>query len=79
MSSKVKIKLDRKGVGALLKSEEVMTVLKEEADSRAATAGEGYGVNTYVGKNRCNAEIKAETHKARQDNLKNNTLLRLIS
>lgn len=77
--SKVKVELNRAGVRELLKSEEVMSVLKSEAQKRAAAAGNGYTVNTYVGKNRCNAEILAETKEARRDNLQNNTLVRVIS
>ena len=56
-----------------------MAVLEKEASQRAAGLGPGYSVNTYVGKNRCNAEILAETEEAKQDNLDNNTLLRAIS
>ena len=77
--SKVKVKLNRAGVRELLKSAEVMAMLEQEAQTRASAAGAGYGVNTYVGRNRCNAEILAETAAARRDNLDNNTLVRLIS
>ena len=77
--SKFKFELDRAGVRELLQSEGVMSVLSSEANSRAASLGEGYSVNTYVGRNRCNAEICAETPEAQRDNLENNTLLRTIS
>lgn len=77
--SKVKVELNRAGVRELLRSGEIMAVLSAEANSRASSLGPGYGVNTYVGKNRCNAEISAETAEARRENLKNNTLLRTIS
>ena len=79
MSKKVEVELDSAGVRELLKSGEIMTVLEGEALQRAQLAGAGYGVNTYVGRNRCNAEILAETEEARRDNLTNNTLLKVIS
>ena len=77
--SKVKVKLNKAGVREVLRSGEVMAALEAEANSRADRAGSGYGVNTRVGKNRCNAEIRAETREAQRDNLKNNTLARLLS
>ena len=77
--SKVKIELNKAGVRELLQSSEIMAVLEKEASSRVAGLGPGYSVNTYVGRNRANAEIVAETEEARQDNMQNNTLLRAIS
>lgn len=79
MSKKVRVELNSAGVRGLLKSGEMMAVLESEANARAQQAGAGYGVNTYVGRNRCNAEIRAETAEARRDNLKNNTLLKVMS
>ena len=77
--SKVEFKLNRSGVREVLRSAGIMSVLEGEAQSRASRAGAGYGVSTYVGKNRCNAEIRPETAAARRDNLRNNTLLRTIT
>lgn len=77
--SKVKVELNRAGVRELLRSEEIMSLLKSEAQKRASAAGAGYSVNTHVGRNRCNAEVLAETDEARRDNLKNNTLVRVMS
>ena len=77
--SNVQVKLNKAGVRELLRSGEVMDMLKSEAVERAGVAGTGYTVNTFVGRNRCNAEIVAETYEARRDNLKNNTLLRVMS
>ena len=74
----MKVKLNKAGVRDVLRSGEVMAALEAEANSRANSAGSGYGVNTYVGKNRCNAEVRAETREAIRDNLKNNTLARLL-
>ena len=77
--SKVRVKLNKAGVRELLQSGEIMAVLAAEAGSRASALGPGYSVNTYVGRNRCNAEIVAQTEEAIQDSLDNNTLLRAIS
>ena len=77
--SSIEFKLNRAGVREVLKSEGIMSILEGEAQARAAKAGSGYGVSTYVGKNRCNAEIRPETAAARRDNLRNNTLLRTLS
>ena len=76
---KVKVELNRAGVRELLRCDAVKAMLESEANARAASAGAGYTVNSYVGRNRCNAEILAETREARKDNLKNNTLLKVIS
>lgn len=73
------MQLNRAGVRELLRSDAVKAMLESEAKTRAASAGAGYTVNSYVGRNRCNAEIMAETGEARRDNLKNNTLLKVIS
>lgn len=79
--SKIKIELNRAAVRELLRSGEVMGVLEAEARNRANALGHGYGVNTYVGRNRGNAEVAivAETEDAIHDNLENNSLLRSIS
>ncbi len=78
--SKVKVELNRAGVRELLQSSAVMDVLKREAEARAAKAGSGYEVSTFVGRNRANASyVSAATDEANRDNLENNTLLRTIS
>lgn len=77
--SKVKIELNRAGIREVLRSDGMAAMLETEARKRADGLGDGYGVNTYVGRNRVNVEIIAETPEARRDNLKNNTLLRAIS
>ena len=78
MSNKVRIELNSAGIVELLKSSEIESCCNEIAQGVAARAGDGYEVNTHVGKKRVNAEVKAETPKARRDNLKNNTLLKAL-
>lgn len=74
--SKVKFELNRAGVRELLRSQEMMNVCRESANTIANRAGDGYEVDTYVGANRVNASVYAATPEARKDNLKNNTLLK---
>lgn len=76
--SKIVFKLNSAGVRALLKSAEVGEAVAEEARSRSARLPSGYSVNLYTGRNRVNAEILAETKEAYKDNLKNNTLEKVI-
>ena len=74
--SKVKFELNRAGVRELLRSPEALSVCKTYAGAIRNRAGEGYEVTTYVGKNRANASVHAETYEARKDNYENNTLLK---
>jgi len=74
MSDKMKFKLNYKGVGELLKSSEMQSVLASYANEIAATAGDGYDV--YVGKTRANVSVVTE--EAAQDNYENNTLLKAM-
>lgn len=76
--SKVRIKLNRAGVGQLLKSAEMQSVLSERATAIRQRAGAGYEQDVHVGKTRANAMVKATTHKAMRDNMKNNTLLKAV-
>lgn len=76
--SKVKIKLNYAGVGALLKSDEMTAHLRTIAQGVQSRAGDGYVVTTYKGKTRANASVYAESAQARRDNLQNNTLLRAL-
>lgn len=80
MSGKLlKFELNRAGVRDLLRSEEVQSMLEYEAEARAASLGDGYAVNTMTGKNRINVRIIAESREAQAENLRDNTLLQVIS
>ena len=74
--SKVKFELNRAGVRELLRSQEALNVCRSYASAVRSRAGEGYEVDTYVGRNRANASVYAATYEARQDNYENNTLLK---
>lgn len=66
--------LNKAGVGELLKSSEMMSVLESYADKVADNAGEGY--KTFVGFDRAHVSVRTVTDEAYQDNLDNNTLLK---
>lgn len=70
--------LNYKGIGELLKSKEMQQILSQHASDIRGRCGDGYEQDVYVGKTRANAMVRAETAQAKQDNLKNNTLLKAV-
>lgn len=76
--SKVKFKLDRKGVGELLKSQEAANVVESYASGVQSRAGDGFEVTTMVGKTRVNASVHAVTFEARKKNYDQNILLKAL-
>lgn len=75
---KVKVVLNRRGVIELLKSPEMVEILDAEAGAICKTLGTGYEHDTYIGPNRANASIRAESIPAKIDNMKNNSLLKAV-
>ena len=73
-----RFELNSQGVMELLKSQEMMCICKEYASKAQSKLGDGYEVTTHTGKTRVNAQIKAETYKARKDNAKNNSILKAL-
>ena len=71
-------KLNYKGVGELMKSRPMQTVLNEYATNIKNRCGDGYEQDIYVGKSRANAMVTATTFEARKDNMDNNTLLKAV-
>lgn len=76
--AKVKFELNRNGVRELLRSPEMMAVCQGYANRALSSLGEGYEVSTMTGRNRVNAEVRAETFAARKENLENNTILKAL-
>lgn len=74
--SKVKFELNRAGVRELMQSQEMLSVCRSYADEIRNRAGDGYEVDTFIGRNRANASVYAATNEARRDNYENNTLLK---
>lgn len=71
-------KVNRSGIGALLKSSEMQVILEAKASAIRKRCGEGYGQDMYIGKNRANAMVYAETYQAKKENSKNNTILKAV-
>lgn len=76
--SKLKFKLNRKGVSELMKSDQMQSILKEYATNIRNRCGDGYNQDGKVGKNRANAMVWADTYQAKADNLRNNTILKSV-
>ena len=76
--SKIKIVLNRKGVRELLKSQPIANACGKQAEIVKAKAGEGYEVRQRKYPERTGYVVVAETDEAKQDNLKNNTLLKAL-
>ena len=76
--SKNKFVLNRSGVREMLRSEGMKGVVEGHARRIKNSAGEGYASDSYVGKNRVNAMVYADSMRAKNDNKKNNTLLKSV-
>lgn len=74
--AKMKFKLNYSGVGRLLKSPAMRSVIESKAAAAQERAGDGYSVR--YGKTRVVAFVEAATDEAVQDNLDNNTLLKAV-
>ena len=77
MSRKI-FELDKQGVKALMKSEEMKQAVKSVADEAVGKLGEGYEADTHTGKTRVNASVYAVTAEARRENLTQNTILKAV-
>ena len=73
----VKFKLNYKGVGELLRSEEMKSVINEYGTNVLQRAGNEYKMEELV-ESRCIARIKPGTPHAYFSNLKHNTLLKAL-
>lgn len=76
--SKVTVELNRAGVRAMLRSDEMKAMLEAKADAAAQACGAGYASAGYVMPTRAVARISAVSAEARRDNLKNNTILKAL-
>lgn len=76
--AKITVKLNRKGVAAIMKSEEMQRTLASYGEAVQSRAGEGYVGEPKVYKYRAAYNVKAETVRAKRDNLKHNTLLKAL-
>lgn len=74
----IEFKLNPKGVGELLKCEELQDYMQSIGEGVASRAGEGYAADTRAGKKRAHTFVKAVTKEAYFENLNENTLLKAL-
>lgn len=77
--AKVTVKLNSKGVRALLQSSEIRNVCAERAQAAIAHLGAGYETDTYTGRTRVNAGIRATTRQTRRDALKYGSIWKAVT
>lgn len=75
----VKVKLNSKGVRALLQSDEMRNVCAQHAQNAMAHLGDGYETNTYTGRTRVNAGIRAKSRKARSEAFASNSIWKAVT
>lgn len=78
MAKQFHIELNEAGVRELLKSPEIAAACMAEGQRMAGKAGNGYSADARTGRNRAVIRVKAETQAAIRDNMKNNTLLKVM-
>ena len=78
MADNVKVVLNRRGVGQLLKSQEMMNEVTKQAYSAQSKLGDGYEVSYRKDKTRVVAVIKATSPEAIKENLRRNTILKAL-
>lgn len=78
MSKQVEVELNSAGIQELLKSSEIQAACTEQAKKVASRAGDGFAVDSYIGKTRANAMVFAETAEANKRNMQENTLLKAL-
>lgn len=76
--SVVKFKLDRRGIRALVSSDEAQSVVTEAAEELRARAGDGFKVHSSNKGKRARAYIHASTKEAGMEQVKHHTLERVL-
>nr|DAR73414.1 MAG TPA: type I neck protein [Caudoviricetes sp.] len=76
--SVVKFKLDRKGIQALVSSDEAQSVVTEAAEELRARAGDGFKVHSSNRGKRARAYVNAGTREAGMEQIKHHTLERVL-
>ena len=76
--SVVKFKLDRKGIRALVSSDEAQSVVTEAAEELRARAGDGFKVHSSNRGKRARAYVHAGTREAGMEQIKHHTLERVL-
>lgn len=74
----VRFKLDRKGIRALVSSDEAQSVVNEAAEELRARAGDGFKVHSSNKGKRARAYVHAGTRDAGMEQIKHHTLERVL-
>jgi hypothetical protein len=74
----MKFKLNKKGVNALLRGDEMQTILEQIGGRVAVTAGEGNEHGAHYTKQRVIVNVWAAAEEAQKNNRKNNALLKAL-
>lgn len=73
------IKLNYKGIGQMLKGEEMKALVAEYGERGAGIAGNGYSYDTHNTGQRQAATVFPADSVSANDNYRNNTLLKVIN
>ena len=76
--AKVTLKLDYKGIGQLMRGEEMRRLVADYGEKSAKIAGDGYDSRTHNTGQRQAVNVFPATGKAANDNYTNNTLLKTL-
>lgn len=74
----VRVVLNKRAVGDILKSSEVVRDLRRRAESIAAAAGPGHRVFSEVGRNRARAAVVTTSNEAKRKEATSRNLTRSI-
>ena len=66
MAEQIRIEVNSAGIQAILKSEEVQSLLEAKAQRIAAAAGDGFEVSSRIGATRARASVITATRAARK-------------
>lgn len=80
MAGLEKFELNRQGVSELMKSSEMRAILRQYGEDAVSRLGDGYEASDSdtSSSKRAKVKVQATTFKTRQDNLKNNTILKAV-
>ena len=83
MAKNVRVKLDRKGMGAFLRGSEMRGMVRSSGERIAAAAGEGISADTWIapepgrsGQPRAVSGVQADSWKGYQRQRRDNVILR---
>lgn len=78
MASKIRVVLNHGQVRALLRSQEMLAVVKAEAQAMADIAGPGFEVSAVLGENRARASVITATVDAQLSEARDRTLTKAL-